>query len=77
MSKVKGINTVSRRKLSPSAIGAQARCRVVTRPRGEGQDHGGLGPGREGERERERERDYINIYKTLTTRLGACLAEPN
>ena len=25
------------------------RCRVVTRLRGEGRDHGGLGPGREGD----------------------------
>ena len=26
------------------------RCRVVTRLRGEGRDHGGLGPGREGDK---------------------------
>ena len=25
------------------------RCRIVTRVRGEGRDHGGLGPGREGD----------------------------
>ena len=31
----------------------------------------------EREIERERESVYINIYKTFTTRLGACLAEPD
>ena len=36
---------------------------VITRPRGEGQDHGGLGPGRE--RERETQLAYINMLCIL------------
>ena len=64
-----------------------ARCRVILRPRVEGQDHGDLGPGRERERgreresEREREREtklvYINIYRIYRDLYNAAQSPPS
>ena len=57
----------------PSSNLAAPLSRYLATACEKGRDHGGLGP----ERERETKLFILVFTTTFTTRLGACLAEPN